>query len=250
MIAWREKFRAFAWHFLVTLTLAIAAAVIIFWVWYPDPFQSMLGGTKFFLLVTGCDLALGPLISLVIYNSKKSRRELVMDYSIVGVVQLAAFVYGVMSMAGARPIYVAFAVDRFDVVLANELADEDLQNAQDAYRTRPKLGPLLIGAKLPTDIEERNNLVFSALEGKDVQRFPRYYVPYEACVEDIKKRAQPLADLERRHPEARQLIAEEKLDLPVERLRWLPIGSPKGFWTVLLDIETGRPLTYIPVDPY
>ena len=74
MIVWREKFVATGIHFLVTLTLAACAAALIFLVWFPDPFQTMIGGTELFLLVVGCDLALGPLISLVIYNSRKSRR--------------------------------------------------------------------------------------------------------------------------------------------------------------------------------
>ena len=76
MIVWREKFVATGIHFLVTLGFAACAAALIFLVWYPDPFETMIGGTELFLLVVGCDLALGPLISLVIYNSRKSRRAL------------------------------------------------------------------------------------------------------------------------------------------------------------------------------
>jgi hypothetical protein len=250
MILWREKFQAFGWHFLVTLGLAMVAAIVIFFVWYPDPFETMLGGTKFFLLITTCDLVLGPLTSLIIYNSKKTRRALVFDYSVVGVVQIAAFIYGVMSMADARPVYVAFVKDRFEVVIAKEIADQDLQQAQEGYRTRPKFGPVLVGTQSPTDREQRNSLIFSAMEGKDVQNFPRYYVPYEANVDAIKQRARSLDDLRKRRPEAQQFIEAEQLNLPEERLRWLPVRSPKGFWTALLDAQTAQLLAYIPVDPY
>jgi len=250
MIVWREKFQAFGWHFLATLALATAAAIIVFFVWYPDPFQTMLGGTKFFLLITTCDLVLGPLTSLIVYNSKKTRRALVFDYTVIGIVQIAAFVYGVMSMAGARPVYVAFVKDRFEVVIAEEISDEDLRNGKDGYRTRPKFGPLLVGTQSPTDREERNALIFAAAEGKDVQNFPRYYVPYEANVDVIKQRARPLEELRKSHPEAQELIAAEKLNVPEERLHWLPVRCPKGFWTALMDAQTGKLLTYIPVDPY
>ena len=104
MIVWREKFRAMLLHFLITLAVAAVAAGVIFLVWFPDPFQAMAGGTKLFMLISVCDLVLGPLLSLVIYNSKKSRRELITDYSIVGVVQLAAFNYGVVAKAAPRPV--------------------------------------------------------------------------------------------------------------------------------------------------
>lgn len=250
MIAWREKFRAVSLHFLVTLAMATAAAVIIFFIWYPDPFQTMLGGTKFFILVSVCDLVLGPLTSLIVYNSKKTRRALIFDYSVIGIVQLAAFVYGVMSMANARPIYVVFVKDRFEVVMAEEIADADLQVAKDPYRSRPKFGPLLVGTQSPTDRELRNALVFAAMEGKDVQNYPRYFVPYETNVDAVKQRAQTLDELEKRHPEAQQLVAAEKLDRPRDKLRWLPVRSPKAYWTALLDADTARVLAYVPVDPF
>ena len=46
MIVWREKFVATGIHFLVTLGFAACAAALIFLVWYPDPFETMIGGTR------------------------------------------------------------------------------------------------------------------------------------------------------------------------------------------------------------
>lgn len=250
MIVWREKLRAFSLHFLVTLAMALISAVVIFLLWYPDPFQTMLGGTRFFLLVTICDLVLGPLTSLVVYNSKKSRRALLLDYSIIAVVQVVAFVYGVMSMANARPIYVAFVKDRFEVVMAEEITDAELQKAKEPYRSRPKLGPVLVGTQAPTDREQRNELVFASMEGKDVQNFPRYYVDYEKNIDAVKERARPIEELEKLHPQAKELVAAEGLDTPRDKLRWLPVRSPKAFWTALVDAESARVLAYIPVDPF
>jgi hypothetical protein len=85
--------------------------------------------------------------------------------------------------------------------------------------------------------------------GKDVHMFPRYYVPYEAVKEDVKRRAKPLEALYKQHPEARQLVADAKLALPESELRWLPILG-KEFWTALVDANGGPPLAYLPLDPY
>jgi hypothetical protein len=253
MIAWREKFRAFYLHFFITLAMSIAAATLVFLIWYPDPFQAMLGGTKFFLLVTVCDLVLGPLTSLIIYNSKKTRRALVFDYTVVGIVQLAAFIYGVYSMASSRPVYVAFTVDQFEVVMAGEIDDADLKDAKEPYRSRPKWGPVLVGTQGPTDREERNNLLFSSLSGKDRQHIPRYYVPYEANRDEVQQHALTLDELERRKPAAKPLVATAvaKLGTTRDRLRWLPIKSAKSsFWTALVDADTGRPVYYLPLEPF
>ena len=40
-------------------------------------------------------------------------------------------------------------------------------------------GPRIIGAKLPTDPKEQMELMISGIAGRDVQLFPRYYVPYD-----------------------------------------------------------------------
>jgi hypothetical protein len=250
MIVWREKFRAVLLHFLATLSMAVVAAALIFLVWYPDPFETMLGGTRFFMLITVCDLVLGPLTSLIIYNSKKTRRALVFDYTVVGLVQLAAFAYGVMSIAHARPVYIAFVKDRFEVVIAEDLADKDLQAAQPPYRTRPKWGPVLIGTQRPTTREEINDLVMSAMEGKDLQNFPRYFVPYDKVADRVKQASQPMEKLYKHAPAARPLVADEKLSVPEAQLRWLPIRGIRSFWTVLVDANTGKVLAYIPIDPY
>ena len=57
--------------------------------------SSWCGGRELFMLVVGCDLALGPLLSLVVFDSSKTRRELLFDYTVLGIVQLAGLVYGV-----------------------------------------------------------------------------------------------------------------------------------------------------------
>lgn len=252
MIVWREKFKAFGLHFIVTLLLAAAAAALIFLVWFPDPLQTMLGGWGLFVLVVGCDLALGPLMSLVIYNSRKARRLLILDYTIVGAVQLAALGYGIYIMSSARPVYIAFATDQFEVVAAADIAEKDLRAGKDPFRSLPLTGPKLIGTRNPTDPHERSELLLAAFEGRDVQFQPRYYVPYETQVELVKKKAQPIARLRARHPQSAAMVAEvsRKFNVREQQLGWLNIRTPSmAFWTAVVDMRTALPIAYLPIDP-
>jgi hypothetical protein len=251
MIRWREKFKAFAIHFALTLGLALIAAALIFWVWYPSPFHKMLGGTELFLLVVGIDLALGPLISLVIYDSRKSRRELLLDYSVVAVIQLAALLYGVYVVSAARPVYVAFVGDRFEVVSAADLADADLAAAPiEKYRSRPRWGPERVATFVPP--EKRDEVLFSSLEGKDVHVLPRYYVDYETQLDELRKRAVPAEELARKLPTASAALSEarEGIATPWSQVGALPIRHLRGFWTVLVDTKSGEILAFVPVDLY
>jgi hypothetical protein len=251
MIVWREKFLATGIHFGVTLIFAAIAAALVFLLWFPDPLQTMIGGTQLFVLVVGCDLALGPLISLGIYNSRKSRRALLVDYTVVGAVQIAALVYGVFVLAGTRPVYVAFSKDRLEVVTAREIADEELDAATNPrYRSLPLLGPRFVAISVPA--AERSEALFESLKGNEEHERPRFYVAYESQLEQIRARAKPLADLKQRHPESKLLLeaALAEIGIPAARLRWLPVRHRNGFWTALIDIEDGMPKGYVAVDPY
>ena len=248
---WREKLIATAVHFLVTLALTACAAALIFLVWFPRPFATMIGGTELFLLVVGCDLALGPLISLVIYNSRKSRRKLIFDYTVVGVVQICSLVYGISVLDGARPVYLAFDVDRLEVVTAVEISDQELAAARNPeYARLPITGPRLVGVTVPST--ERSDAMFQALSGNHEHLRPRFYVTYESKLESIRAKAKAVEALEKRKPAAKPLIDAAMRDagIPVERIRWLPVHHAKGFWTVLIDIDDGKPVAWANFDPY
>jgi hypothetical protein len=251
VIPWREKFRAFSIHFAATLVVAVSAAALIFLVWYPPPFGTMVGGLKLFTLITGIDLALGPLVSLVIYDSRKSRRALVFDYSVVAVVQAAALAYGIYSVSQARPAYVAFVKDRLEVIAAGEIAERDWREAKDsAYASPPWRGPELVATYVrPAD---HNDALDGGLEGRDVGVRPKFYVEYATQVDAIKREIKPLSSLERRNRESVPLIAESlrELGLPAEELGWLPVRHTRGFWTALVDRRSGYPVKYLPIDPY
>lgn len=251
MIAWREKFKAFGIHFLVTLALAAVAAWIIFGIWFPAPFAAMVGGYELFFLVVGCDLALGPLMSLVIYNSRKSRRELILDYTLVAIVQLGALVYGVSIVSGSRPVYVAFSQDRFEVVSAADITPKELAAATDPkFRKLPWSGPQVVAVFVP--LAQHNDALFEALKGNEEHMRPKFYVPYESQLPAVLKSALPLAELEKRHPKSTVILAEARRNAgrPDTDLRWLPVRCRLAFWTVFIDATTGAPVSYVNFDPY
>lgn len=251
MIVWRDKFIATGVHFLATLLLAAIAAGVIFLLWYPAPFHTMIGGSELFMLVVGCDLALGPLMSLVIYDRTKSRRHLLVDYSIVGVIQVAALIYGVTIMSDARPVYVAFSTDRFEVVLAGDIRKEELEAARDpAYRRISWTGPRFIAIDVPP--EDKQDALFQALSGNEEHQRPKFYVPFETALDTIRARAKPLSQLEQRKPESQELVADalRGVTVPATRLAWLPIRHFRGFWTAIIDTENGLPVAYVDLDPY
>ena len=251
LIDWRKKLIAFCLHFLATAVLAAIAAALIFLVWFPHPFANMVGGTELFGLVVGCDLILGPLITLVIYNPRKTRRQLISDYSVVGAVQIAALVYGVYVVAGTRPVEVAFNRDRLEVVTARDIDAAELAAARaPEYRQLSLTGPRYVSIQVPP--ADAQDALLQSVAGNEEHQRPKFYAPYEAALEQIRKRARTVETLERKFPAYAPALdaAVREAGIAPQSARWLPVHHRKGFWTAIIDGASGRPLSYAPVDPY
>ena len=128
-------------HFVINIFVAIAVAVLVFYVWYPYPYRQMLGGVGLFALIVGIDAVCGPVLTAVLANPKKSRREMLVDIVLVAIIQLSALVYGLHTVAVARPVAVAFEVDRFVVVSSVDIHQESLAKAAAPFNRLPWFGP-------------------------------------------------------------------------------------------------------------
>jgi hypothetical protein len=252
-INWRERIIAATIHFLVTLVVAGIAAGAIFLIWFPGDFAAMVGGTRLFLLVSVSDLILGPLMSLVIYSSQKSRRELISDYTIVAVVQLAALIYGVSIVANSRPVFIAFDVDRLEIVAAGELSSEDLSESVGAeFRSRSWFGPRLCSVTRKLSIQEKNAMMFSSVtSGREAYLMPKYYRAYDAAKEQIRSKSETIASLLKNSGAVRPQIeaAVRSAGKSSDDLRWLLVHHRFGFGIALIDAQTGEPLKYLAIDP-
>jgi hypothetical protein len=249
-IVWRDKLLAFGIHFIATALMAAIAAALIFLVWYPHPFELMVRGLELFELVVMCDLALGPLLSFVVFNRAKTRLALTVDYTVIAIVQIAGLVYGVYAVAESRPVYVAFCVDRYEVVAARDLKPSELAQADPRYRGVSLTGPRYVAVRTPE--KEHEQSLMDELGGNPPFARPKWYVEIPTLLPDILNRAKPLEELEKLHGETKPLIAEQvaRIGLPREQLRWLPVSTRRGFWTAIIDMKNGLPVGWLDYDPY
>ena len=137
-------------RFISDLSALIAATVvtIMLLVWYPPPYFDAMGGQGLLKILVGVDVTLGPLLTLIIFDPRK--KSLRFDLSVIAALQIAALAYGVWVMFEARPVYTAFAMDRFDIVSANQLDPSDLDAGPPEYRELPSRGRGLSGYAIRT----------------------------------------------------------------------------------------------------
>jgi hypothetical protein len=244
-----SKQRAFVVHLFASAALVGLVCALVFFFWYPAPYFSAKGTWTVLAVLLGVDLVVGPLLTLYLYRPQKP--GLMIDMSVIVVVQLAALIYGTAVIYTERPYFTVFAVDRFEVVARREV--DTALIASPELRDKPLAGPVLAVALLPEAPEELQKLLEEVIiEGKpDIDRRPEYWQPYAAHAQRVIDKSRSLNALtarEETRPKVERLL--RRLGRPIEELSFLPlIGKDRDF-AFVIDKQTGEPLDLIDVDPW
>ncbi|OFK89967.1 MULTISPECIES: hypothetical protein [unclassified Eikenella] len=253
MPRWRFALRLASFHLLGSAVLAGLAAWLVIKFLYPYPYSEMLGGLHLLLLIVGVDVVCGPLLTLILASPKKSRRDTCLDFALITVIQLGALSYGIHAVYLARPVYYAFDHDRFAVVTAAQLSDEDLAKAPENMRSLPLYGVEQISlATIPK--EEMQDSVLLSLGGIEPVARPNLWLPLDATKEaaDVRAAMKPVGHLIQYRP-AQQAIIKQKvteINLPEADMYYLPFTSDKNKeWIALLN-KQGEIVDYLPIDGF
>lgn len=246
------RLKAGSIHLGISFLIALAAAALVFLIWYPAPLAEAQGVSRLVLVLIGVDVAIGPLITVIIFN--RAKKSLRMDLAVVACLQLAALLYGLHSIFIARPAILAFNVDRFDVVPALDVDPASLKKARAAGKPGlPWWGPRIVVALLPTDREERNSLLFSAAGGgPDLPQMAQWYEPYAAVArEEVIKQIRPLSELrEVNHLDSsawEALLAS--LGRRESEIGYLPLSAKIKDGAVIVDTKTAAILKVALLQP-
>lgn len=239
-------------HGVCSLVVAALAAALVLWVWFPPPYDLLSGGRSLFWILVGVDVVCGPLLTLVLFNPKKPRRELVTDMALVVLIQLAALLYGLHTVWEARPLFLVHEVDRFRVITSGDWGDVDVREtlAQLDAPLRPHWlkGPVTVGIRDARSAQERQEVMLeSAFGGRDYSQRPEFYVPYDTAYQaKALARAKPLQVFVRRYPAIADSAADllKKHQLGPEDALFLPVMHRQE-WVAVMD-RSARILGFLP----
>ena len=245
-----SRWKAAAIHLSISAVIGLATAALIFGVWFPQPYSHAAGADRLILLLLGVDVVLGPLLTLIVYRHGKWGMRF--DLCVIALLQACAFTYGMSVVLSSRPVFVVGAIDRFVLVPADALDPKDLAEGREpAFRTLSWTGPRVVNALRPENRSERSDLLFSGLEGKDIELFPKYYADYAKNAAPLLARGRPLEQLDAK-PGARERI-DAWLDRHARQrkdIAWLPLVGRDADMAMLLDRADGRILDALPIDPW
>ena len=250
MFITKDKFKAFLIHLTISTAIIAVVFMLIFFFWYPRPYFEANGAWSVIRVLVMVDLVMGPLLTLVLF--KKGKPGLMFDICMVALVQIAALVYGIQVIYGERPYYLAFAVDRFEVIGKVEI-DQSLLNYPE-LKIKPNKGPTLVFADFPEDKKEREKFLFSVvMDGQpDLERRPEYYHPYLSHKDKVIQKAKSLEELIK-SDENNKLEIDKFLKRQGGKLEdylYLPLVGKNNDLALAIDRVSGLPVDGISVDPW
>jgi hypothetical protein len=249
---WRRRLLAAGIHLGLSVLVAGLAAGLVFGVWYPYPYREISGGRELFLIVVAVDVVMGPLLTLTVFNMKKPIKELRRDLAVIAVLQLAALGYGMWTVAVARPVHLVFEIDRFRVVHAIDVPEDELKLAPAGLERLPLTGPTLLSARDFANANEGFEATMTALQGVSLSARPGFWQAYEKGKSKILEAARPLEQLKNRFPARATEIdaALRSAGRGTPSVSYVPMVGRQTFWTVLLDSKTAEVIAFVPIDSF
>lgn len=228
------------------MLLAIVALYIVFFIWYPPPLATATGVGVIFVMLVAIDVAVGPVLTFIVFQPKK--KSLKFDVACIIALQASAFFYGLNAIAVARPAWLVFNVDRFDVAQANELDARFLAVTKQEFKDPPWGGPRWVASAIPSDVQIRNQLALESVAGgSDLAQRPDLYMEISQVAEEIQSKSLPLSVLALYNPPEMMRAVLKKWP---GADAWLPIKAKEKSMVVLLLKKSGRPLAVVDLRPW
>lgn len=225
------RFKYFFGHLIISLAIALLSLYLVFYIWYPAPLDKAAGVGEIILIMLGIDVTLGPLLTLVL--AKEGKKGLKFDLIVIAIVQLLALSYGLYSVDKGRPVAIAFDINRFELVLKNNIkTDEQWQIIKQFADNQGNRIPA-VSIRPAKDDEEYAKRMKNELElGIMANANPELYETVAQNIEVIKKEMKPIQDLPKFND---QVLAEQIMAQYPQADGFLPLFSPADTKTVLID---------------
>jgi hypothetical protein len=192
------RLKAFSLHLLSSASVLTLILGCLYFGWYHWPGWYLTAVTTVVLVMVCVDVVLGPMLTLIIANKNKPRRELARDIGIIVAVQLCALIYGSVQLWNGRPLYYVFSQNALSVVQAYDITDQeaDLGRSQNAeFAPHWYSLPRWAWAPLPQDPKDRQAIISAVASGAgDLIAMPRYYRSCEQGLPSLRDELKKLDD--------------------------------------------------------
>jgi len=126
----RFRLRAFGLHLLCSVCALAPILGGLYLGWYRWPGWYLTQALRVAAIAALLDVGLGPTLTLIVASPGKPRRVLARDVAVIVTVQVAALIYGAVTLWHGRPLYYTFSSDRLEIVQASDLKPAEIALAR------------------------------------------------------------------------------------------------------------------------
>ncbi|NCI78003.1 TfpX/TfpZ family type IV pilin accessory protein [Acinetobacter kanungonis] len=241
-----KRLSFFLRHLGISALVGLFTMFIIFYIWYPAPLAKAVGVTYIFLMLIIVDILVGPILGLIVY--KKGKKSLKFDLMVIVLIQFSALSYGIYSIAQGRPVWLVYAVDRFEVVRNNEIFDKNIQQAQIQFQNPSWFKPEYVAVQFAKDSKQRSEDMFAEIfSGIALSQHPELYVPINQARSQIQQRSLSLNLLDKFNAKGR---VKEVLEKYPQANAYLPLKANAVDMTVLINKDTTQIIKIVDLRPW
>lgn len=232
-------------HVILSLFLALIIAIFIKTQWYPLPLLKAIGVLPIFITIIAVQIVLWPFLSLFLY--KENKKSLKFDLSTIVTLQIVFWVFSLYALAQGRPAWIAYTLERFELVKVNEIVITDIDKINSVFKSPTWTGPQFVGTTLSEDADMRSkHLLEEVLGGISIAQRPEQYVSIDIMKDRILKEQRSLEEL-RKYNEISKV--DKALATYPDAHGFIPLRAQQVDMVVLID-DSGMPLQIVDLRPW
>lgn len=223
-----NRYKAFAYHLLISLLIFAALAAVIKFFWYPSVLFDIDGGWEGIKLIASVDLIMGPLLTLIVFNPLK--KELKRDLFIIALLQFSCIAAGMVAVHHVRPVAVVYHDGVFETLGAGDYQGHDV--VIDDVALLQESWPVWIAIKQPDDAGQRQAVAAAWQLFGGAAYATDLYVPYAQAQPQLNREGLSVAEAVNSG-----ILPSPKLQ---PSMRVFKINARYGSFFVSVDPASGR----------
>ena len=183
------KLKAWGIHLGISALIFLPLLWLLLFRWFPAPLFVTDGGWQGLRIMLGVDMVLGPLLTLMIFNPAKSRRETLFDFSCIGLIQAVALCFGAYSIEQKRPWTLAWYEGAFSAI-ARDVYREQSGVTPEAWQRFGESPIYRVYVRKPQTAEEQSGAAaYEVMESISPAGLFFLYEPFEAHWNTMRSQA-------------------------------------------------------------
>jgi|SRR5690554_22100 len=225
----QTKLKAFSIHLSISALIALCVVALVFFIWYPAPLHTAVGVTGVFLILLAVDVVLGPLLTLLVY--KPGKKTLVMDLTVIALLQLSALGYGLYTVAEGRPAWLVFGGQHFELVRKVDIEPHHLVREPSLW------GPEWVSIQPPLQLDFSIPFSSNKSINQNLYRQPANYQDLSKQIDRIRRTSLPIDMLKEKNSLEQINIVKKKWP---DADGWIALNSTAKNMIVLVNRKSGE----------